>query len=265
MTTILQLTDVHLRHDGASIFGIDPTQRLTQAIDRVLADFRDVDLVVFSGDLTDEGHPDAYAIFQEQAARLTMPWIATIGNHDLRENFAAVYPQFMAEDGFAQMQHALPGVDVLLLDTKQDGSHAGIYCETRRAWLREALANTSQKLAIFMHHNPLPLGIQMLDAIMMENPGAIYDELAAYKDRICFLAHGHTHRTTFANWGGISVMGQRSLVHQAPLCLTGAPYVIDTSGALSLFRIDRDNTLIHHEVIAKHAPVSQAVNRIDPV
>ncbi len=61
------------------------------AIERLLGLDRRPDLVLLSGDLVDDGHPDDYAAALELLGELTIPYLAISGNHDHREHFRQAF------------------------------------------------------------------------------------------------------------------------------------------------------------------------------
>jgi hypothetical protein len=64
---IAQLSDLHVRPKGELLYGgiVDSNRALADAIERVLAIDLRPDLVVFTGDLVDEGRPEEYAMLRE--------------------------------------------------------------------------------------------------------------------------------------------------------------------------------------------------------
>ncbi|MEO7017730.1 MAG: metallophosphoesterase [Leifsonia sp.] len=91
---ILHLSDTHLFGDGRLHYGIVDT---LAALDRVLeraAELDSVDLVVASGDLSDDGSPESYRLLDDRLQAWATARGAQIayvmGNHDLSEGFEAI-------------------------------------------------------------------------------------------------------------------------------------------------------------------------------
>jgi len=91
---ILHLSDTHLSGEGTLHHGmVDTTAALRRVLDRAAAVGR-LDLVVASGDLSDDGSEASYRVLRD----LLEPWadargaavIYTMGNHDLLAGFRAV-------------------------------------------------------------------------------------------------------------------------------------------------------------------------------
>lgn len=64
-----QLSDMHIRPKGQLYHGVaDSNRMLTQAIQHLHSLDRSPDLVLLTGDVVDEGHPDEYAAARELLA-----------------------------------------------------------------------------------------------------------------------------------------------------------------------------------------------------
>lgn len=81
--TILQLSDTHLvATPGVPVHGADPDANLDAVLAACEPHISDVDLVVLSGDLTDDQSPAAYLRLRERVDELGIASIALAGNHD---------------------------------------------------------------------------------------------------------------------------------------------------------------------------------------
>lgn len=59
--TVVQLTDTHIRATGERVHGmIDTYANLTQVLQQLRASQQRIDALVLSGDLTDNGSPEAH-------------------------------------------------------------------------------------------------------------------------------------------------------------------------------------------------------------
>ncbi|WP_419247721.1 metallophosphoesterase, partial [Pseudomonas syringae] len=80
---LVQLSDSHLfaEADGA-LLGMSTRDSLEKVVDRVLAEQPHIDLVVASGDISQDGSVESYEAFRRISGRIDAParWFA--GNHD---------------------------------------------------------------------------------------------------------------------------------------------------------------------------------------
>ncbi|HEX4701573.1 MAG TPA: metallophosphoesterase, partial [Pseudonocardiaceae bacterium] len=84
MTTLAHLSDPHL--DG----GTRNARRLSRAVGYLAAQPGPVDAVLITGDITDSGSPQDYAIAADLVSRLPVPVVFCPGNHDSRGELARV-------------------------------------------------------------------------------------------------------------------------------------------------------------------------------
>lgn len=190
---LLQLTDIHLIAPGQTIAGREPNENLKKALDHAITHHPDADALIITGDLSDWGDADDYKRLKEMLSQVPMPVHLCIGNHDERDVFLSVFPELADENGFVQSAFDLPLGTGLTLDTWGPQSHAGFYCETRLAWLDRQLSARDGKVWLFMHHNPVPLGIAPLDRIMLLDAEAFGETIARHAGKIGHIFHGHCH------------------------------------------------------------------------
>jgi 3',5'-cyclic AMP phosphodiesterase CpdA len=150
-----------------------------------------------------------------------------LGNHDIRSNFTAQFPEVPVADGFVQYALEAGGVRVLMLDTLEEGRHGGAFCDTRAKWLRSTLAqDRNTPTIIAMHHPPVEIGIAWMNTHAEEqwvsNFTRAIEDAPNVKGIIC----GHVHRSIAVPWQGTSVA----------ICSSTAPQV-----ALDLNPIDPEN------------------------
>jgi 3',5'-cyclic-AMP phosphodiesterase len=219
---IIQVSDLHLTLPGGKLSGIDPLTRLEDCIADLNRHQADADLVVFSGDLTNDGEPEAYAALKERLADLAAPYRLMMGNHDDRAAFRAAFPQAAHEDGFIHSSIDLPDGRIILLDTLEPGHIEGRLCEARLAWLDGALAGAPQGAFLFLHHPPFPIGIPSLDKWRLADAEALGEILLRHAN-VRHIFAGHVHRFAAGTWSGIPFVTVRSTAVQSALQLTG-PY-----------------------------------------
>lgn len=89
---VLQLSDTHLRATaGDQVFGRDPDERLAVVLDAWRASGQTADLVLLTGDLSDDGSTAGCERLAEAVAALDAPVFAIPGNHDQPDVVAAVW------------------------------------------------------------------------------------------------------------------------------------------------------------------------------
>ena len=223
---IIHVTDTHLVARGEMLHGLDPEQRLAACIDDIAAHHADAHLCVITGDLAHRGEVGAYLVLQERLARLSMPVWLMVGNHDLRANFRAVFPDAPCDsDGFVQRVVNTPAGLFILLDTLEEGQNWGSFCARRRAWLEAALHSAQRApVFLFMHHPPFDCGIPCLDRIGLRDSPAFAETVRPHHN-IRHLFFGHYHRPVTGSWRGIPFSTMRGTNHQVPFDFLTVDYV----------------------------------------
>ncbi|MDQ0509870.1 phosphodiesterase [Ancylobacter amanitiformis] len=220
---IIQVSDLHLVTPGEPLFGSDPLDRLEDCIVDLNLHHADADLVVFSGDLTNDGEPAAYAALGERLEALVPPFRLMLGNHDARAAFGAVFSEALDPDGFAHSFVDIDGMRIVLLDTLEPGRIEGRLCGARLDWLDARLADADHVL-MFLHHPPCPIGVPALDDTCLAEAGRLMEVLRRHHN-VRHIFAGHVHRLANGSWGGIPFSTLRGTNHQSALTFTG-PYAV---------------------------------------
>ena len=258
MDKILVLTDLHLRGAGQTIIGLDPTERLREALNAALGDHPDAKALILTGDLTNSGRDEEYKILRDMLRDCHVPVTYMIGNHDLRAPFRAAFPDaVVTPQGHVQRVIDLPNHRVITLDTHETDAvppHSGFLCEDRMAWLDAALAGADGRLPlVFTHHPPHAVGIPGMDPIALVNGTALLDRLARAK---AHLICGHVHRTISGQARGVPFTMFKSTCHQVPLNLVDDDCALSTAepGAYGLLLLSAGGVIAHSEDIGLNAP-----------
>lgn len=208
---VAQITDCHLLDDpGARLHGLDPDESLR----RVVAAVNELgpELVVASGDLTEEGGEAAYRRLRELLLALRAPVACLPGNHD--------DPPLMAEmldgDGLGcPDEFGLDGWRVCLLDSTVPGRPWGLIGDARLAALEWRLkAHPHAHKLVFVHHQPVPSGSPWIDGMGLRDGDALLERLGADRN-VAALACGHVHHAFHERAGRLDVFGTPATSFQA--------------------------------------------------
>ncbi len=212
---IAQITDVHLGFEQGN-----PDEFNRKRLDELLTHLHDganrPDLLVVTGDLTDNGDAESYARVAEAFSACEFPVHMALGNHDLRGPFRAQFPDVPNAFGFVQYVVELEGLRLLVLDTLEEGRHGGAFCSIRAAWLRAKLAEAPDVPTIIaMHHPPIEVGIDWMNTVSDEPWVARFSAAIQGSTQIKAIICGHVHRPVVTSWKGTSVA----------VCASSAPQV----------------------------------------
>lgn len=206
---ILHLSDTHLL-GGDRLLGerYDTAANLQRTLDAAEATGVRPDAVVFTGDLTDLGEPEAYralrAAVEPWAERLGAPVVWVAGNHDerpaLRAGLLDGEPSLEPVTGVWD----LDGLRIIALDSTVPGWHHGDLDAAQLEWLREELATPAPLGTILaLHHPPLPTHIPFFDILELRDQPRLAAAIAG-SDVRAILA-GHLHYSTSGTFAGVPV------------------------------------------------------------
>lgn len=192
---IIQVTDTHLIGAGRMLFGVDPAQQLRVAVADICERHGDADLLVITGDLCNDGEPEAYALLREILSDVPFPVRLLLGNHDRRPAFQAAFPEQPRDGaGFVQSVLDTPSGRLLFLDTHEAGTIGGRYCTARLAWLEHALASAPEgPVTVFVHHPPVPDGLAHFRHIGLHEAEAVLALLRRHPGGVRHIVFGHLH------------------------------------------------------------------------
>ncbi len=245
---IIQITDTHLGTPDERVSGLSPIDRLKACVADIESSHTDAAFCVLSGDLADAGKIEAYQALAGILAPLTPPVILMVGNHDHREQMCAAFPLITRdENGFVQKHLRRDEGDFIFLDTVDQGSHKGLYCERRRRWLSDRLDEAhSRPVYLFMHHPPFDVGLPSLDALGLQEKEPFAEILSGH-DNIRHLFFGHVHRPIAGSWLGIPFTTLRGTNHAVAFDFTAPGYVPKSyePPAYAVILIDDVKVVVH--------------------
>lgn len=180
---LIQISDCHLHAnpEARSRCG-NPARQLAAVV--AAADALRPDLVLVTGDISQDDSEGSYRLAAEILARFDCPWYWIPGNHDVPEPMNAVQ-EVVAEIDARHWR-------ILQLDTRIEGDVRGEVGEEQLAWLQQALSEDDRPTLIAMHHPPVEVGSHWMDEISLSDQQAFWaaiDNASQVKIVIC----GHVH------------------------------------------------------------------------
>ena len=204
MIEAIHLSDTHIGPTAdAEVHGINTLDRLEALIAKINALDFSPDLIVHSGDITNQPSPEAYAVAAEAFSKLEAPIYFVTGNHDdaslIRQHLTAGPSVNLVDDPDRLATRIdLPGLRLFLLDAKvpeEEGPH-GSLPENQLAALESELSQDAGPFAIFVHFPPFPIGSPWIDRHLPLANGmdlhALLVRVGVSRNRGVFF--GHLHR-----------------------------------------------------------------------
>lgn len=197
MVRILQITDTHLVAPGRLVANtLDTKAALDQAvvdIQAAMPKLGQVDALLITGDLSDDGSAESYAMLRKALAPLGLPVLAIPGNHDLRDPMRAAFADLdlFADNGRLNWIKDIGPLRLVGIDTLVEGSGGGVIDQETADFLGKALAFDGPIL-LAMHHPPFASGIRFMDDIGLAGNDLLAQCLAASPAEIRIIC-GHLH------------------------------------------------------------------------
>jgi 3',5'-cyclic-AMP phosphodiesterase len=206
---IAQISDPHVCAPGLLYKGVaNSNALLLKAIDHLHQLDRRPDLVLVTGDLTDEGRASEYEHALELFRHLNLPYYVIAGNHDHRERLRAIFTEHHYLPRTGHLHYCLNDlpVRVVALDSCVAGEHHGALDHAALCWLDDTLKSDREKpTLVLMHHPPVATGIPYLDQYGLRDADALREIIQAAPNVEAILA-GHVHRHITCRWAGTLVI-----------------------------------------------------------
>ncbi|GAA1842949.1 phosphodiesterase [Microbacterium koreense] len=256
--TLLHLSDTHLLAGDRRLAGrFDTAENLARTLDAVERMRLRPDAIVFTGDLTDVGEPEAYralrAAVEPFAEGLGAPVVWVAGNHDERPALRAGLLDAAPSEEPVTGVWDLEGLRVVALDSSVPGWHHGDLDESQLRWLSEVLAEPAPLGTLLaLHHPPLPSHIPLFDILELRNQSALADVIAGSDVR--GILAGHLHYSTSGTFAGVPVSVAAATCYTMNLARPAAEVNgMDAGQSFHLVHV-YDETITHAVVPVVDAP-----------
>lgn len=261
---LAQLTDTHVVDrdliegagaDSGELY-VDNNRRLALAVERLNRETVKPDVVVGTGDLTDNGTESEMAELLELLEPLEIPFFPLVGNHDRKDTFASCFAMTWASPTNLSWAVDVGPIRLLGLDTMVnqpdradlepgDIHHGGIFDDERARWLSNQLsAAESRPVVIAMHHPPFKSGIHWMDKNGLQGTDRFVDVVSSSPASVERILCGHLHRPITTTVAGVIASTGISTVQHVELNLDPAApvqLVLDSPG-YELHHFERDSS-----------------------
>lgn len=204
---LLQITDSHLfAEQEGTLLGMNTAASLAQVMERVMAEQPHVDLMLATGDLSQDGTLESYRRFQAMTAAIEAPhrWLA--GNHDE----AAVMAEHFGHTDVMQPVIDIGNWRILLLDSSVSGSVPGWLADSQLELLERALNEAPDRHALVcLHHHPISIDCKWMEPIGLRNADAFLEIIDRYP-QVRVLLWGHIHQHLDRERNGVRLLATPS-------------------------------------------------------
>ena len=250
---IAQISDCHIR-DRESTLGrlVDTTETLARVVAHLRALDPVPDVVLATGDLTDDGTPAQYAILRSVLAPIADRIVPLPGNHDesqeFRQAFADLLPENLPKEHCSYVVDHYP-VRLVGLDTTLSGRHDGRFDTSLEEWLEKSLAADARPTVVFTHFPPFETGLTFMDQSGVLDAERLRVTISRYP-HVRLLVAGHLHRSIQTTINTTLVSVCPSTGNQLKLDLhPDRAAAIDEPPAFQLHRWDGERFVTHTGVV----------------
>lgn len=205
---VAQITDIHLfAESDKRLLGLQTLESFQTVLYQVKDLERRPDLLLLTGDLSQDGTAESYEMVQAMVQPLGIPTYWVPGNHDEPAVMAQVLTRSPVS---AQKSFRAGGWRFLLLDSCVSGCVYGAIPSASLEWLDAELSQFPEEpTLIAFHHPPFSVGCDWMNDIGLRNA----DELFAVCDRhpqIKVVLFGHIHQEFQQQRNGVHYLGTPS-------------------------------------------------------
>ncbi len=206
MTTILQISDTHIVAEGKLVSGrldtADALERLVRRINSIRDQIGQIDALLVTGDLSDDGSAESYARFKTLIAPLDLPTYVITGNHDAREPMRAAFTKDLPISGPLDWTREIGDIHLIGLDTLVEGQGSGRLSGESLTFLQNTLSKAGDApVLLALHHPPFACGIGFMDKIGLTNCHDLRDVLAGHAGPLRIIC-GHIHNMFVSDVAG---------------------------------------------------------------
>jgi 3',5'-cyclic AMP phosphodiesterase CpdA len=196
VTVIAHISDLHVTGDPAR------RARICAVIDHVNARSAGIDVLVVTGDITDDGTAAQNAEAAEILGAVRVPTLVIPGNHDRRVEFSRALLDGDATDLPLNRSAVIGGVLYLMCDSTIPGRDDGWLSDASLEWMDSTIVacGADTPVVVCFHHPPVSLQMPFMDSIRQIDDGRVAALIARHPNVVGSLC-GHAHTgavTTFA-------------------------------------------------------------------
>lgn len=234
---ILHISDIHYRKSyepseqgyKAVLYRMQsPMIPLDYCLTHALEEYPDVDCLLVSGDLTEDGTAEDYrdlrAYIEQKMGKI--PVIVTLGNHD---NKASFYQGWMGQEPDDRPYNCIRIIGdtaVISWDNSRQGNPDGEISEEQMNWLKEALETNKDRHMVLMTHHHFMTHQASVPAINCDEE---FPKLMQAYQVDCLIC-GHTHHKFAYFYGDVPYYTVDGMSFYADLMMNGAVRFRETYG-----------------------------------
>ena len=208
----VHLTDTHLLNQSKETFhGLNTKKSLQTALSHSQVYYPDIDFILFTGDISQTGTEESYALFESVIEQYNLPVYCVPGNHDTPGLLQRIIPD-CPDDSINVVQ--LGRFSLILLNTWVEDKHHGMITQHCLQQLEDHLQDSSEQINIIaMHHPPVLINSKWLDELGLKNKTQFLHVINKYPQNPLLLS-GHVHQEIDQQLHKLRLLVTPSTCHQ---------------------------------------------------
>lgn len=205
---VVQISDCHLfGNTEGKLLGLNTESSLQHVLQLIAREQSGIDVILATGDLSQDGSLESYRRFQGHVAQFGAPSYWLQGNHDLTEPMVNVLG---GESHLSPCLVSLGDWRIIMLNSSVEHEVPGYFQPTELEFLKQALAHTrGHHTLVCLHHHPLPMGCHWLDNQVVLNAGEFWSLVDA-ADHVRGVLWGHVHQESDRVRDGVRLLSAPS-------------------------------------------------------
>lgn len=201
---MVQISDSHLfARVDAKLLGLNTEDSLRLVLESVAREHSRIDVILATGDISQDGSAAAYRRFQQYLERFKAPSYWLQGNHDLTD------PIVNTMGGHSHLSPCLIAQGpwrIIMLNSSVEHEVSGFFQPSELVFLRAALEKTrGHHTMVCLHHQPVPMGCAWLDTQVVQNAADFWTVMDDF-DHVRTVIWGHVHQESDQLRRGVRLM-----------------------------------------------------------
>ena len=205
---LLQITDCHILAEARDCLkGMNTRASFEAVCQTAMADNTGLDLILATGDLSQDASTASYQYLAQQFDELQLPLFWLPGNHD---DGNAMREHLHGERISAANQVLIGNWLIVLLDSTINGETWRDISAEQIEFLEACLqAHASRHALVCLHHQAIPSGSEWIDRLGLQQPQTLIDAIKSH-DNVRAVLWGHVHQQAHHHRDGIEWMSTPS-------------------------------------------------------
>lgn len=201
---MVQVSDCHLfASTEGKLLGLNTQFSLDRVLELVRAEQPRMDIILATGDLSQDASQDAYARLDNALSEFGVPTYWIEGNHDKPAPMLEALRGHKAEMGPCVIERG--AWTIVMLDSTIPGEVPGELYDDDIEFLDRSLKNAAgPHIMVCLHHHPVPMGCEWLDTQVVASADRFFEVIDRHP-RVRAVIWGHVHQEYSGERNGVKL------------------------------------------------------------